>query len=57
MSNTEHNIIATTKELAAIIVLKQRLRRLLTLHIGSQEWCDQYNEIIDTFEEEDGGYA
>jgi hypothetical protein len=53
MSDTEHTIIATTKELAAIIVLKEKLRRLITLHIGSQEWCDQYNDIIDIFEEED----
>jgi hypothetical protein len=57
MSDTEYNIIATRKELAAIIVLKHKLRHLLTLQVGSQEWVDQYNEIIDIFEEEDGGYA
>ena len=37
--------------------LKEMVRGLLKLKVGSQEWVDLYNAIIDAFEEEDGGYA
>ena len=37
--------------------LKEMVRELLKLKIGSQEWVDLYNRMIHAFEEEDGGYA
>lgn len=33
--------------------LKATVRQLLMLKVGSPEWVDLYNKIIDAFEEED----